>query len=221
MSGIPKILFIQTGGTIDKDYPRFVVGYGFEIGEPAAKRIMDRVNPAFDYQIQRLMTKDSQDLTAADRLAIQQACRQSNCDLIIITHGTDTMLQTARELDTLQGKTIILTGAFRPERFLDSDASFNLGVAVGAISQLSRGVYVAMCGLVIPWADAHRVGPTGKFVGGGVPRRHVRIHVHSEHSFVRRVVEGAERRGALEQLIGFAVSGVRRMCSLRFWVRGH
>lgn len=158
-----KILFIQTGGTIDKDYPRITGGYAFEITEPAVKRILEKIKPGFEYEILSLMRKDSQDISMADREKILDACRRAACDRIIVTHGTDTMIETARTLSAITDKTIILTGAMRPERFTDSDAAFNIGVAIGAANTLQPGVYIAMHGRVFSYDRAQRDIATGRF----------------------------------------------------------
>lgn len=144
-----KILFIQTGGTIDKDYPRVNKGYAFEIDEPAVKRVLENVAPGFEFEIKSLLKKDSLDITESDRQLIKATCEQSDCEKIIITHGSDTLVETARFLGQMQGKTIVLTGAYRPERFANSDAAFNLGVAVGAVNLLKAGTFVAMNGRVM------------------------------------------------------------------------
>ena len=159
-----KIAFIQTGGTIDKDYPKATGGYAFEIAEPAVKRILQRVNLNFDWEIISILRKDSQDITEEDRQKIRDACERAEADKIIVTHGTDTMIETARELCSIKDKVIVLTGAMKPEKFIDSDASFNLGVAVGAINVLRQGVYIAMNGRIYPWDIAKRNSRTGQFV---------------------------------------------------------
>jgi len=159
-----KIAFIQTGGTIDKDYPKATGGYAFEIAEPAVKRILQRVNLNFDWEIVSILRKDSQDITEEDRQKIRDACERAEADKIIVTHGTDTMIETARELCSIKDKVIVLTGAMKPEKFIDSDASFNLGVAVGAINVLRQGVYIAMNGRIYPWDKAKRNSRTGQFV---------------------------------------------------------
>lgn len=143
------ITFIQTGGTIDKDYPvgDNNHGYSFEITAPAVDRVLKKINPDdFYYEIIECLKKDSLDITDADRQKIKDTCIETKNDKIIITHGTDTMVQTARFLSDIADKTIILTGAMRPEKFIDSDADFNIGVAVGALNCLPNGVYVAMHG---------------------------------------------------------------------------
>lgn len=159
-----KILFIQTGGTIDKDYPKKVKGYFFEIAEPAVKRIMKKVNPKFEYSILQLIKKDSLEITNKDRDIIYNSCRNAKVKKIIITHGTDTMIETAKKLSTIRNKVIILTGAILPEKFNDSDAMFNIGTAVGAINILNKGVYIAMNGKVYPWDETIKSQKTGKFI---------------------------------------------------------
>ena len=158
------MLFIQTGGTIDKDYPRTTKGYAFEISEPAVKRVLQKTNPAFDYEILSVLKKDSLEITEDDRQKIYLACKNSGAEKIIITHGTDTMLETAKKLSGIKGKAIIITGAMRPEKFSDSDASFNLGSAIGAANLLKEGVYIAMNGRIHPWQDCKRNLETGQFV---------------------------------------------------------
>jgi L-asparaginase len=158
-----KITYIQTGGTIDKDYPRLTKGYAFEIGEPAIKRILERVNPNFEYEVVSALKKDSIDITEKDREKIYRLCKKAGRK-IIVTHGTDTMIETAEKLSDLEGKTIILTGAMRPEKFSDSDASFNIGVAVGALNVIESGVYIAMNGRVYPWDKCKRNLKTGQFI---------------------------------------------------------
>lgn len=151
-----KILFLQTGGTIDKDYPKGLDhhGYSFIITAPAYDRILKRISPGFDYETKTVIQKDSLDISDDDRELIFQACSNSPIDKIIITHGTDTMAQTAKLLSQLKHKTIVLTGALTPELFKNSDADFNLGTAVGAVTTLKSGVYIALYGRIIRWQDA-------------------------------------------------------------------
>lgn len=159
-----KILFIQTGGTIDKDYPKQIQGYAFEISEPAVKRILEKVNPEFEYEIISLIRKDSTDLTVKDKKKIFEECEKNESDKIIITHGTDTMIETAKFLSEINNKTIILTGSFKPEKFTNSDADFNVGVAVGAVNVLNYGVYIAMNGRIYMYNQVIREEKTGKFI---------------------------------------------------------
>jgi L-asparaginase len=159
-----KIAFIQTGGTIDKDYPKSEKGWAFEIDEPAYLRILKKLNPSFEYSSVLGLKKDSLEITQSDRQKLFDLCKSIDCHKIIITHGTDTLLETAAFLQKIPGKVILLTGAMRPERFANSDASINLGVAIGAVQVLSEGVYIAMHGLVLLWQKVKRDKESGQFM---------------------------------------------------------
>lgn len=159
-----KIVFIQTGGTIDKDYPKSNKGWAFEIDEPAYLRILLKLNPSFEYISFPLLKKDSIEITQADRMQLFELCKSTECSKIIITHGTDSLLETANFLKKITNKTLVLTGAMLPERFSNSDAPINLGIAIGAVQVLSAGVYVAMHGLVLPFDKATREEGTFKFI---------------------------------------------------------
>lgn len=159
-----QITFIQTGGTIDKDYPKSEKGWAFEIAEPAFLRILKKLNPSFESKTFSAFRKDSLKITDDDRKKLLTLCQEISSQKIIITHGTDTLLETAAFLEKIQHKTIILTGAMRPERFSNSDASINLGVAIGAVQILPEGIHIAMHGLVLPWQEASRASKTGKFI---------------------------------------------------------
>lgn len=159
-----KILFIQTGGSIDKDYPTKVKGYAFEFGDPAFKNILHKVDLNFKYETLTIFKKDSLDMNEKDRQKIYDYCAESKYEKIIITHGTDTMSETAKVLSGLKGKTIVLTGSFLPEKFYDSEADFNVGVAVGAINILNNGVYIAMNGRIYEWNKCKKDLSTGQFV---------------------------------------------------------
>jgi len=159
-----KILFIQTGGTIDKDYPRTTNGYSFEITSPSVKRILENIHASFEYEILPLLQKDSLDITEEDRKIIYNTCKESNYKKIIITHGTDTMIETAKVLSSIRKKIIVLTGAKLPERFTNSDARFNIGVAVGVLNTLEEGVFIAMNGKVFQYDKVKLDKTTGKFI---------------------------------------------------------
>ena len=161
-----KIAFIQTGGTIDKDYPRVTKGYAFEISEPAVKRILEKLNPSFEYDVISILKKDSLDITKNDREKIFETCKKIKSNKIIITHGTDTMLDTAKKLSSIKEKTIIITGAMRPERFSNSDAPINIGVAIGAINVLLNGIYISMNGKIFSW-DRCKRNQSGQFIEKG------------------------------------------------------
>ncbi len=152
-----RITVICAGGTIDKDYSCALGGYNFEVGEPAIKRLFDKLqNINLQYTVQSVLRKDSLDMTPQDRKAIRKACRECDDDHILVTHGTDTMLETAAALSGVVGKTIVMTGAMRPEKFTDSDAQFNFGLAVGALNVLVAGKDMGT--IEMPDARAYRAG---------------------------------------------------------------
>lgn len=163
-----KILFIQTGGTIDKDYPKVVKAYHFEICEPAVGRILQKIKPAFEYDVISILKKDSMDLTDEDRQLILKTCLEASAKKILITHGTDTMVETARVLSEITDKAIILTGSARPERFANTDADVNVGTALGALNLAENGVYIAMNGRVYPWDKVQKDQSTGQFVASSL-----------------------------------------------------
>lgn len=158
-----KIAFIQTGGTIDKDYPRKTKGYAFEIATPAFDRVLNKLKPNFQYDTYELMKKDSLEITDDDRLTLLDFVASLAHDLIIITHGTDTLIETASALNSIKNKVIVVTGAKLPERFTNSDAPINIGVAIGAVTSLKHGVYICMQGLVIPEEKAAHDKEEGTF----------------------------------------------------------
>ncbi len=159
-----KILFLQTGGTIDKDYPHTSKGWAFEIHEPAVSRILNKLNPSFSYEIKSVIKKDSLEINNKDRKLLLETCQNANENKIIITHGTDTMEETAIHLSVLKNKTIIVTGAMRPEKFSDSDADLNIGMAIAGIQSLPNGVYIAMHGLIIPYDQIDRDKKSGQYI---------------------------------------------------------
>ncbi len=164
MSSHSSILFVQTGGTIDKDYPQIMSSYAFEISDSAAKKWLRKLKPNFKYRIVELLKKDSLELTSNDRLEIRETCFASSEKRIIITHGTDTMTRTAEVLSELSGKVIVLTGAMLPAIHVESDAIFNLGTAIGAVHTLNEGVYIAMSGRVYAWDKCVKSSRSMKFV---------------------------------------------------------
>jgi len=143
---ISKLLIITTGGTIDKIY--FDDKSDYQVGEPQISQILHAMHVAFEFEVSALMRKDSLHITDEDRKLIRAAIAGSTASHVLITHGTDTIVETAVELKGLEGKTIVLTGALNPARFRDSDAIFNIGCAVGAVQALPPGVYIAMNGKV-------------------------------------------------------------------------
>ena len=143
-----KLKILTTGGTIDKVY--FDANSSFEVGDPQIGELLEQTGVAFDYQVVSLMRKDSLELTDEDRATIAHHIAEDTVHhRFLITHGTDTMVQTAETLQALGEKnTIILTGSLQPMRFKQSDGVFNIGYAVAASQLLPSGVYIAMHGKV-------------------------------------------------------------------------
>lgn len=159
-----RITFVQTGGTIDKDYPRATGGYAFELGSPAAERLLDRWTPSFEFEVCQVCRKDSSEITDDDRRALAALVSDADSDGFVVTHGTDTLLETARFLaQRVLDRRVVLTGAMRPERFSDSDAALNFGCAVGALQVVGPGVYVAMHGVVGRHDQVRRNPSTHRF----------------------------------------------------------
>ncbi|MBN2386270.1 MAG: asparaginase [Anaerolineales bacterium] len=146
-----KIKIFSVGGTIDKVYFDSLSEY--QVGLPTVREILDGLPIAFEYEIESLLRKDSLEMDTADRQRIREAVERETCRRILITHGTDTMVETGKVLSDIPGKCIVLTGAMEPAHFKSSDAVFNVGVAVGALASLPDGVYLAMNGRIF---DPHR-----------------------------------------------------------------
>jgi L-asparaginase len=143
---ITRLLIITTGGTIDKIY--FDDKSDYQVGEPQISQILHAMNVAFEFEVKAVLRKDSLHLDRADRMLIRDAILQSDTRHVLITHGTDTMIETAHFLGDPGDRTVVLTGALNPARFRDSDAVFNIGCAVGAVQCLPRGIYIAMNGKI-------------------------------------------------------------------------
>lgn len=141
-----SILVLTTGGTIDKQY--FDATSQYQISDSFVPRLLALARVTHPFECRELLHKDSLDLTDADRELIVEQVRTSPCARVLITHGTDTMAQTARALLAIREKTIVLTGALAPARFNETDAPFNLGMAFAAVQIAPPGVYIAMNGTV-------------------------------------------------------------------------
>ena len=141
-----KLTIFTTGGTIDKVY--FDAASEFEVGESQIGHILREAMVTLDFEVRSLMQKDSLDMTDADRGVIRHAVEECATRHVLITHGTDTMAQTATALAGIAGKVIVLTGALSPARFRSTDAVFNIGMAVAAVQSVPEGVYLAMNGQV-------------------------------------------------------------------------
>jgi L-asparaginase len=147
-----RLLIITTGGTIDKIY--FDDKSDYQVGDPQIGQTFAMQHVAFEWEINPLMRKDSLHFTDEDREKIRDAVRASDHEYILITHGTDSMVQTALALGDLGDRRIVLTGALHPARFRDSDAEFNIGCALGALQCVEPGTWIVMNGRV--W-DPRRV----------------------------------------------------------------
>lgn len=148
-----KLKILTTGGTIDKVY--FDRKSSFEVGDPQIGEVLERSNVGFEYSVETLFKKDSLDLTDADRRVIHDRIAGDAAHrLFVVTHGTDTMVQTALSLRDIPDKVVVLTGSLEPSRFHGSGAIFNIGGAVAAVQVLPPGVYIAMNGRVF---EAHKV----------------------------------------------------------------
>ena len=141
-----QLCIVTTGGTIDKIY--FDDKSDFQVGEPQIGRILDELGVAFRYSVIPILRKDSLHLDDADRELLRATIAAQPARHVRVTHGTDSMVETAKVLASIPGKTIVLTGALNPARFRGSDAEFNIGTAVGAVQSLPAGVYIAMNGRI-------------------------------------------------------------------------
>ena len=141
-----EIAFFTVGGTIDKIY--FDQKSIYQVGESAVQEILRQSNVTIDYRCVSVMQKDSLDLTEQDRQTVFDRIAEDRAEHVVVTHGTDTMAATARKLQGIRDKVIVLTGAMEPAKFRNSDAVFNVGCAVGAVQSLPPGVYIAMNGRI-------------------------------------------------------------------------
>jgi len=156
-----ELLIVTTGGTIDKVY--FDDKSDYQVGEPQIGRILQELGVAFRFTVIPIIRKDSLHITAEDRELLRATIAAQPAKNVLVTHGTDTMVDTAKVLATLADKTIVLTGALNPARFRGSDAEFNIGTAVGAVQSLPPGVYIAMNGQHFEWDKVRKNRETGVF----------------------------------------------------------
>jgi L-asparaginase len=159
-----KLLLIQTGGTIDKDYPKSIGAYAFEILEPAFDKILAKSKFIPSYEVISFCKKDSQDISEFDRAELRKLIADREERKILITHGTDTMIEMAKALKNISGKTIVITGSHLPATFKETDADFQLGFAIAAMQLAPEGCYIAMNGQLIGAENCERNLDTGKFI---------------------------------------------------------
>ena len=157
-----KIRFLVTGGTFDKEYNELTGALFFKDTHVREMLRLGRCN--LDLELRTLMMIDSTEMNEVDREMILKSCAESTRERIVISHGTDTMSETARYLgERVKDKTIVLTGAMVPYTFGSSDGLFNLGSALAFAQTLPPGVYVAMNGRCFPGDRVRKNRATGLF----------------------------------------------------------
>ncbi len=156
-----KIRLFTTGGTFDKIY--FDALSEFSIGDPMVPELLEEARVDFEWELEPLLRKDSLEMDDADRALVRERVAACEERLVLITHGTDTMTQTAEVLRRIPGKVIVLTGAMQPARMRQSDAPFNLGLAIGALQCLPEGVYLAMSGRIFEAGAVRKNREAGRF----------------------------------------------------------
>ena len=158
----PTILVLTTGGTIDKHY--FDALSEYQVVDSGIPALLKEARVALPFRIEEVCRKDSLELTDADRAEIARRVAAAPETRIVITHGTDTMTDTAKALAAIGGKTIVLTGALSPARFAETDAPFNLGMAFACAQVAPPGVYIAMSGQVFGGLKVRKDRAAGRFV---------------------------------------------------------
>ncbi|MDA9316265.1 asparaginase [Pseudomonadales bacterium] len=162
MSDRDEILVLTTGGTFDKIY--FDAMSSFEVGQPVVSDLLEQAVVKKAYRVVEILRKDSLELTDTDRQTIRAAVLAAPNDLVVITHGTDTMTDTGRVLADIPQKTIVLTGALSPARFAETDAMFNLGMAFATVQTSTPGVYITMNGTVFDATRVHKDRSRNAFI---------------------------------------------------------
>ena len=146
-----ELLIVTTGGTIDKIY--FDDKSDYQIGEPQIGAILRELGVNFRFSVIPILRKDSLHIGDDERELVRATIAAQPARHVLVTHGTDSMVQTGMVLKSIPDKTIVMTGALSPARFRGSDAEFNIGCAIGAVQSLPHGVYIAMNGLI--WDPAN------------------------------------------------------------------
>ena len=157
------IRIFVTGGTFDKEYDELTGELFFK--KTHLREMLELGRSKIDFNISTLMMKDSLEMDDNDRAVIVDNCSKAVENSIIITHGTDTMVRTAKLIaKQVMDKTIVLTGAMIPYKFGSSDGLFNLGAAIGYVQSLSKGVYVSMNGKCFNHNKVEKNKETGEFI---------------------------------------------------------
>ena len=157
-----NIKIFVTGGTFDKEYNELEGTLFFK--ESHLPEMLKLARSKLKIDINTLMMIDSLDMTDANRKIILEKCKKTKEDKILITHGTDTMIETAKVLaSSIKNKTIVLTGAMIPYKFGSSDGLFNLGSSLAFVQTLPQGVYISMNGKYFRWDNLKKNKQTGMF----------------------------------------------------------
>ncbi len=157
-----SIRILVTGGTFDKEYDELTGRLYFK--DTHIQEMLRLGRCRVPVAVETVMMKDSLEMIPGDRETIAWRCREAAESWIVVTHGTDTMVETAAILAEAEtGKTIVLTGAMVPWAFGSSDGLFNLGSALSFVQVLPPGVYVAMNGRCFPWDDVRKDREQGVF----------------------------------------------------------
>jgi len=157
-----RIRIFVTGGTFDKEYNELNGELFFK--ETHLHEMLKLGRCRLEFDITTLMMIDSLDMSDSDRGIILENCISANENKIVITHGTDTMVETARVIaESVKNKTVVLTGAMIPYKFGSSDGLFNLGSALAFVQTLPHGVYIAMNGKYFNWDNVRKNKQTGVF----------------------------------------------------------
>ena len=158
-----KIRLFVTGGTIDKEYNSLTGELIFP--QTHLPEMLKRGRCKIDIKLETVMLKDSLDMNDSDRKQILERCKTCKENKVVITHGTDTMVETAHLLGGggIKDKTIVLLGAMVPYTINESDALFNLGCAIGAVQALPKGIYIAMNGKIFKWNNVRKNKKLGEF----------------------------------------------------------
>ena len=157
-----SIVVLTTGGTIDKTY--FDALSKYQVGESVVQKLLEIGRVTSSFHIIEALRKDSLDLTAEDRETLRAKVAELPNTRLVITHGTDTMTETARVMAGIPDKTIVFTGSLSPARFSESDATFNLGMAFATVQIAPPGVYIAMSGQVFRADKVRKDHDAGRFV---------------------------------------------------------
>ena len=156
-----QLLIVTTGGTFDKQY--FDALSEYKIGDTVVEAMLERAKVTHPYRVVELLKKDSLEMTEEDRQSIASFVREADEQRVVIVHGTDTMTKTAAVVAEVD-KVVVFTGALSPARFLESDAAFNLGMAVAAAQCLEKGTYIAMNGTISAADKVRKDHALGQFI---------------------------------------------------------